>query len=104
MMLAEEDAFEAEPVDMLPVGDAPLEDRIGQLWPDILTGAARRIQELEDPRPDHAVPIVWWIWCRRLGVDVECAPRERDLPTPPSAGVRPPAARVPPRTRGRRRP
>ena len=31
MMLAEEDAFEAEPVDVLPVGDARVEDRRGDL-------------------------------------------------------------------------
>src|SRR5262245_19829179 len=29
MMLAEEDAFEAKPVDLLPVGDARVEDRCG---------------------------------------------------------------------------
>src|SRR6516225_7341334 len=56
MMLTEEDAFEAEPVDALPVGEARVEERRGYLWRDVFTRAARRIQELENPRPDHAVP------------------------------------------------
>jgi len=52
MMLTEEDAFEAEPVDVLAVGDA----RRGYLWRDIFTRAARSVQELENPRPDQASP------------------------------------------------
>src|SRR6266496_1221013 len=56
MVLTKEDAFEAEPVDMLPVGDARVEDRRGYLWRDIFTGATRRIEEFKDPRLDHAFP------------------------------------------------
>src|SRR6516225_302114 len=65
MMLTEEDAFEPEPVDVLPVGDARVEDRRGYLWRHGFTRAARRIQELEDPRPDHAVPRARGLtrWC-----------------------------------------
>ena len=56
MMLTEEDAFETEPVDLLPVRDARVEDRRGYFWRDVFTRAARCVQELEDPRLDHGSP------------------------------------------------
>jgi hypothetical protein len=40
MMLAEEDTLEAEGVDVLPVGDARIEDRRGGLWRDNFARAA----------------------------------------------------------------
>src|SRR5262245_60441249 len=56
MVLAEEDTFESEPVDALPKGDTRIEHRRGGLWRDLLSRGARCIQELEDPRLDHAPP------------------------------------------------
>src|SRR5262249_5904605 len=56
MMLTEEDAFEAKVFDVPTGGDAGVEARFGYLWRHIFAEAARRIQELEDPRPDHALP------------------------------------------------
>ena len=56
MVLTKEDTLEAEGVDVLPVGDARVEDRRGGLWRDNFARGARSIQELADPRFDHAIP------------------------------------------------
>ena len=56
MVLAEEDALEAQLVHALPQRHAGVEDRCGDLGRDLLAEGARRIQELENPRLDHRVP------------------------------------------------
>src|SRR5262245_18750660 len=57
MMLTKEYTLEAKSFDVLPVGDGRLEERRGYLWCHIFARATGCVQELEDPRLDHALPL-----------------------------------------------